>query len=50
MEETIDRQSGQQETVHRDLDHLAGTWSKEEADEFDEALAEQRRIDPELWD
>lgn len=35
---------------HRDLDDLAGAWSQEEADEFDAALAEQRRIDPELWD
>ena len=34
---------------HHDLDHLAGTWSDEEADAFDAALAEQRRIDPELW-
>lgn len=35
---------------HRDLDHLAGVWSPEEADEFDRALREQRRIDPELWE
>jgi hypothetical protein len=35
---------------HRDLDHLAGTWSAEEAAEFDAALKEQRRIDPELWE
>lgn len=35
--------------VHHDLDHLAGTWSDEEADAFDAALAEQRQIDPELW-
>lgn len=32
-----------------DLDHLLGTWSKEEADEFDRALQELRRIDDELW-
>jgi hypothetical protein len=35
--------------LHRDLDHLAGSWSRERAAEFDAALAEQRRIDPELW-
>lgn len=35
---------------YRDLDHLAGSWSPEEADEFDRSLGEQRRIDPELWD
>jgi len=34
---------------HHDLDDLVGIWSAEEAREFDEALAEQRRLDPELW-
>ena len=33
--------------LHHDLDHLAGTWSQEEADELDAALAEQRQVDPE---
>ncbi|HEX5431888.1 MAG TPA: hypothetical protein VFW83_07980 [Bryobacteraceae bacterium] len=32
-----------------DLDFLFGVWTKEEADEFDQALASQRTIDPELW-
>ena len=36
--------------VYDDLDHLAGTWTEEEADSFDAALTEQRRIDPELWE
>lgn len=35
--------------LHHDLDHLAGTWSEEEAAAFEAALAEQRRVDPELW-
>lgn len=35
---------------HDDLDHLAGTWTDEEAAEFDAALAEQRKIDSELWE
>ena len=35
--------------LHHDLDHLAGTWSDEEAAAFEGALAEQRRVDPELW-
>lgn len=34
---------------HRDLDHLAGTWTKEEAAEFEAVLKDQRRIDPALW-
>lgn len=37
------------EILHHDLDHLAGVWTKEEATAFDRALAEQRRIEPDLW-
>lgn len=36
--------------VYHDLDHLAGSWSDEQKAEFDRALAEQRRVDPELWE
>ncbi len=35
--------------LHDDLDALAGSWSREEAVEFDRFLREHRRIDPELW-
>jgi DNA-binding ferritin-like protein (Dps family) len=35
--------------VHHDLDRFFGTWTKEEADAFDEALREQRQIEPEMW-
>jgi hypothetical protein len=34
---------------YHDLDHLVGTWTKEEADAFDKLIAEQRTIDPKLW-
>jgi hypothetical protein len=34
---------------YHDLDHLVGTWTKEEADAFDKLIAEQRTIDPGLW-
>ena len=34
---------------HDDLDALAESWTKKEATEFDNALAAQRSIDPELW-
>jgi hypothetical protein len=36
-------------TLHHDLDHLAGTWSEAEYQEFMEALREQRQVDPEMW-
>jgi plasmid stability protein len=32
-----------------DLDGLAGSWSKQEAEAFDKTLAQQRTIDPEIW-
>jgi hypothetical protein len=32
-----------------DLDFVCGTWTREEADEFDKSLAAQRTIDPHLW-
>lgn len=35
---------------HHELDDLAGSWSEQQAREFDQALAEQRQIEPELWD
>lgn len=34
---------------HHELDGLAGSWSKQEAAEFDKSLADQRAIDPDLW-
>ena len=37
------------EPRHHELDALAGSWSEEEAQAFDRALAAQRAIDPELW-
>ena len=31
------------------LDHLIGTWTEEEASEFDRALEDFSRIDEEMW-
>lgn len=38
------------EVLHHDLDEFFGCWSKEEAAEFNEALREQRQIEPETWE
>jgi len=35
------------EVVHHDLDELAGRW--EDDPNFDAAVAEQDRVDPDLW-
>ncbi len=50
LEEALGLNPESKEVHHRDLDHLAGTWSQEEADEFDVALAEQRQLAPEPWE
>lgn len=40
---------GKKPRIHHDLDFMIGTWTKEEAAEFNRRLAEQRQIDPEMW-
>jgi len=50
LEESVGKKPGKKEKVrYHDLDHLAGTWSKEEAEEFEKLITEQRTIDPDLW-
>ena len=34
---------------YHDLDGVAGSWSKQEGEAFEETLAKQRVIDPEMW-
>ena len=43
-----DKKNGKK-SLHHDLDSLAGSWTKEEAEEFDKSLASQRAIDLDLW-
>ncbi len=44
------RTSGvKRDCVGDSLDHLAGTWSAEEAHEFDAATSSLEQIDAELW-
>jgi hypothetical protein len=42
-------QQGRKDRSRDELDALAGSWTKEEADEFDAFLREHRTIDPEMW-
>ena len=39
----------QEPILNRDFEEFAGTWTEEEAAEFDAFLAEHRKIDPEDW-
>ncbi|MCK6536295.1 MAG: toxin-antitoxin system HicB family antitoxin [Polyangiaceae bacterium] len=41
--------SVEQPVKRRNLRGMTGAWSKREAAQFDEFLAEHRRIDEELW-
>jgi hypothetical protein len=37
------------EAVGDSLDHLFGTWTEEEALEFDGAMEDLSKVDPEIW-
>ena len=39
----------QGDVIGSSLDHLSGTWSKEDACAMDEVIKDFGRIDPELW-
>ena len=49
LEEATGATPESKRVVHHDLDRFFGTWTKEEADAFDEALREQRQVEPEMW-
>jgi plasmid stability protein len=49
LEESLLGKAAKPRCRYRDLDHLAGSWTREQADEFDRYLAEERQIDWELW-
>lgn len=36
-------------TLHHDLDKLAGTWSKEEEQQFLQSIGDFSKIDKEMW-
>ena len=51
LEEGLGLASAERPRVrNNDFDEFFGIWSEEQADEFNRNLAEQRRIDPEMWD
>jgi hypothetical protein len=49
LAETLHLADSRPSQQHDDLDELAGTWSKSEAERFDEALRAQRQVDAKLW-
>lgn len=49
LEEKLGMKPKKPSVEYHDLDALAGSWTKAEADAFDKTLTKQRAIDPELW-
>ena len=49
LEEAPGVEKRKEKVVHHDLDRFFGTWTKEEADTFDEAMCGHRQIDSEMW-
>lgn len=49
LRESLGLEKKKRSTVYTDLDHLAGTWSREEAAEFKRHTAVFEQIDEELW-
>lgn len=41
---------GKKARLNHDFDQFFGTWSAAEADAFDAALADMRRVDPADWE
>ena len=35
--------------IYHDLDHLAGTWTNEDGEEFHNSIRALNEVDPELW-
>ena len=35
--------------IHKDLDSLAGTWTEEEYDQFQDSIKDFEKIDEEMW-
>ena len=42
--------AGPRGALHYDLDKYAGAWTKKEAEEFNAALKQQRRVNPKDWE
>jgi DNA polymerase III delta subunit len=49
LEEQLGMKPKKHSVEYHDLDNLAGSWTKAEADAFDKTLTKQRAIDSDLW-
>jgi plasmid stability protein len=49
LRESLGLEKKKRNIVYSDLDHLAGTWSREEAAEFERNTAVFEQVDEEIW-
>jgi plasmid stability protein len=49
LRESLGLEKKKRSVVYTDLDHLAGTWSREEAAEFERNTAVFEQVDEEVW-
>ena len=49
LKESLGIEKRKRTAVYSDLDHLAGTWSKQESDDFLRATAVFEKVDEDMW-
>ena len=49
LKESLGIEKKKRGAVYDDLDHLAGTWSKKDAAEFERATSVFEKVDEEMW-
>ena len=49
IKESLGLNKKRRQTIYDDLDHLAGTWSAQDAAEFESATAVFENVDEDMW-
>lgn len=49
IKESLGLEKKKRRTLHDDLNHLAGTWSEQEATEFAQTITHFESVDENLW-
>lgn len=49
LKEALGIEKKKRSVVYDDLDHLAGTWSAQDAAEFESATAVFKKVDEDMW-
>lgn len=49
IKESLGIEKKKRTKTYRDLDHLAGTWSEKDFNEFQKRVKDMEKIDEEIW-